>query len=782
MRVFGAATGMGPVAALLFSLWIAASPAPALAIIPGRDAPVTVETICNPKPDAADILLPLPCDLTLALRAVDTPGGGTYFIGKYEISRYQWDAVMTGKCEALSTGPGALPLREVTPSEIRGFLDRYNAWLTRERKSRPAAFSERAREAGEARLPTEAEWEFAARGGLAVPEAERTRDIPPEKLREFGVISDPIPIHEPERIGMRLPNALGIYDMVGNVKEMVASASDSLIAFRGGSYKHNPGEIDIGRHDEITAINERGAERAVSDLGLRLAFSAPGYSGDPAAAPEPAGGGVNLPLALALSAAAFAAGGILVGLVVWFYQRRRLGMPVEEELALQEDLSKWQHGYAKARTALIKALKEVERRKEAGLAVDVRLEETSAALAQTLKEAAAVDEARRAAEARAEAAERRAEKAAAHNETITRAAEEQIRQAQVELEELRKRAEESEQARQAAEEEVTALREQRDKAQATYRQAVEQAESALAHTKAELENVRKIAEEVELARKQEVAELARLRETVRQDNILASTPKSEPEPKTAPQTEPTQSPPSPISTSEPPKTYTNSIGMEFVLIPAGRFWMGSSDKDSDAYYEKPQHEVRISRPFLLGKYPVTQAQWQAVMGNTPSSFNRADYPVEGRTWDDAQEFIRKLNTKEGHSRYRLPTEAEWEYACRAGTTGRYYFGDDAGKLGDYAWYNGNSGEGTHPVGQKRPNSWGLYDMYGNVWEWMQDRFGNYPGESKADPQGPLRGLYRVLRGGCFASDAESCRSANRLKRGPGYRLGNYGFRLALNVE
>ena len=426
---------------------------------------------------------------------------------------------------------------------------------------------------------------------------------------------------------------------------------------------------------------------------------------------------------MALSAAAFAAGGILVGLVVWFYQRRRLGMPVEEELALQEDLSKWQHGYAKARTALIKALKEVERRKEAGLAADVRLEETSAALAQTLKEAAAVDEARRVAEARAEAAEQRAEKAASHNENITRAAEEQIRRARAELEELRKKLEDAERARLVA-----------------------------------------------------VAELARLRKTERQDSAPA------PEPKPVPQPEPVQSPPHPATQSELPKTYSNSIGVEFVLIPAGSFLMGSGNDERDAADdEKPQHEVTISHPFLLGKYPVTQAQWLAVMGNKTRDFQGSDRPVENVSWDDALVFIRKLNAKERHNRYRLPTEAEWEYACRAGATGRYCFGDNKGGLGNYAWYADNSGGETHSVGQKRANAWGLHDMHGNIWEWCSDWYSNYCVDSVVDPQGPSSGENRVLRGGCSNIIARGCQSAFRSWAAPDTRSRNNGFRLVLDV-
>jgi len=164
--------------------------------------------------------------------------------------------------------------------------------------------------------------------------------------------------------------------------------------------------------------------------------------------------------------------------------------------------------------------------------------------------------------------------------------------------------------------------------------------------------------------------------------------------------------------------------MEFVLIPAGTFTMGSPDSDSNAYdHEKPAHQVTISEPFYMGKYEVTQAQWKAVMGENPSRFKGDDHPVENVSWEDVQQFIQKLNAKEGKEACRLPTEAEWEYAARAGTTTIYSFGNNASQLGNYAWYDENSGNTTHPVGDKPPNPWGLYDMHGNVWEWVQDWYG-----------------------------------------------------------
>ena len=164
----------------------------------------------------------------------------------------------------------------------------------------------------------------------------------------------------------------------------------------------------------------------------------------------------------------------------------------------------------------------------------------------------------------------------------------------------------------------------------------------------------------------------------------------------------------------------NGVKLEMVLIPAGEFLMGSPDSDKNASAdEKPQHRVRITKPFYLGKYLVTQEQWEAVMGNNPSHFKGPKNPVERVSWDDCQQFLEKLNAKSspGGGKFQLPTEAQWEYACRAGSTTRYCFGDDESRLGEYAWYGANSGNKTHPVGEKKPNAWGLYDMHGNVWEW-----------------------------------------------------------------
>jgi formylglycine-generating enzyme required for sulfatase activity len=214
----------------------------------------------------------------------------------------------------------------------------------------------------------------------------------------------------------------------------------------------------------------------------------------------------------------------------------------------------------------------------------------------------------------------------------------------------------------------------------------------------------------------------------------------------------------------------NSLDMEFVLIPAGTYSMG-------AHGARQGRQVTISQPFYLGKYVVTQAQWMAIMGTNPSRFPGEDHPVESVSWDDVQEFIRTLNAREWGGKYRLPTEAEWEYAARAGATTAYCFGSDARHLDAYAWYAANARGTTHPVGQRQPNAWGLHDMHGNVWEWVQDWYGTYPAAPARDPQGPAAGSHRLRRGGGWHSDAHECSVAYRSTIKAGDCYSTLGFRL-----
>ncbi len=239
-------------------------------------------------------------------------------------------------------------------------------------------------------------------------------------------------------------------------------------------------------------------------------------------------------------------------------------------------------------------------------------------------------------------------------------------------------------------------------------------------------------------------------------------------------------------TKEPPKELSVDLGkgikLEMVLIPAGEFLMGSPDSDKDAFeWEKPQHRVRITKPFYLGKYLVTQEQWEVVIGNNASRFKGPKNPVEQVSWDDCQQFLDKLNKRQGNlgGRFVLPTEAHWEYACRAGSKTRYCFGDDEKQLGEYACYGANSGGKTHPVGEKKPNAWGLYDMHGNVWEWCQDWYGDYKESPVDDPSGPIGGSVRVFRGGSWYHPARYCRSAIRNRHLPSYRWYDLGFRVSL---
>ncbi len=235
------------------------------------------------------------------------------------------------------------------------------------------------------------------------------------------------------------------------------------------------------------------------------------------------------------------------------------------------------------------------------------------------------------------------------------------------------------------------------------------------------------------------------------------------------------------------------VTLELVLIPAGSFMMGDENGEDN---EKPVHKVTITRSFYLGKYPVTRKQWKAVMGkcpvlrekfgasmsDDPSDGKRDNHPVTLVGRDECQDFLSKVNTKLGRhgGKFVLPTEAQWEYACRAGSTMRYCFGDDESQLGQYAWYKDNSGEEeTHPVGEKRPNTWGLFDMHGNVWEWCKDGYRSdfYLNSPTNDPEWPAEAVRGVFRDGASDLPAGSCRSAYR---GDWFRdriLRNLGFRV-----
>ncbi|MCL1916602.1 MAG: formylglycine-generating enzyme family protein [Desulfovibrionaceae bacterium] len=216
--------------------------------------------------------------------------------------------------------------------------------------------------------------------------------------------------------------------------------------------------------------------------------------------------------------------------------------------------------------------------------------------------------------------------------------------------------------------------------------------------------------------------------------------------------------------------------MEFVLIRAGSFFMGGDEADQDTDEDElPLHEVRISRDFYMGRHLVTQAEWERVMGENPSHFLGSARPVENVSWDDVQVFLQSLNRSGEYGICRLPTEAEWEYAARAGSSGPYL---PLMELAEYAWYRDNSEGRTHPVGGLKPNAWGLYDMYGNVWEWVQDFYDGdyYAASPDADPPGPEDGEERVVRG-CSWNDRARCRSSFRLFDEQDARDPITGFRL-----
>jgi formylglycine-generating enzyme required for sulfatase activity len=244
-------------------------------------------------------------------------------------------------------------------------------------------------------------------------------------------------------------------------------------------------------------------------------------------------------------------------------------------------------------------------------------------------------------------------------------------------------------------------------------------------------------------------------------------------------------------TTEPQETWTNDFGMTFVLIQPGTFVMGSPEGETGRDSDEVQHHVTLTQKYYLQTTEVTQGQWKAVMGSNPSDFSSCgdDCPVEQVSWEDAQAFIEKLNQHENANRYSLPTEAQWEYAARAGSTTALANGNlvetncslDT-NLNAMGWYCGNADSKTHQVAQKQPNAWGLYDMHGNVYEWCQDWYDSYPDISVTDPGGASSGSSRVLRGGSWSYYALSCRSAKRSNDYPGRRNSIFGLRLSRTLK
>jgi len=235
------------------------------------------------------------------------------------------------------------------------------------------------------------------------------------------------------------------------------------------------------------------------------------------------------------------------------------------------------------------------------------------------------------------------------------------------------------------------------------------------------------------------------------------------------------------------QTWTNEFDMTFVLIQPGTFDMGSPKDETDRETDEVQHSVTLTRSFYLQTTEVTQGQWKAVMGSNPSNFSSCgdDCPVELVSWEDTKEFIEKLNLHENTNRYRLPSEAQWEYAARAGSTTALANGNIVKtacnldtNLDAMGWYCGNANNKTHPVAQKQANALGLYDMHGNVWEWCQDWYDTYPANSVTDPMGPSSGTKRVMRGGNWYNESRRCRSAERGSESPTARHNNIGLRLA----
>jgi formylglycine-generating enzyme len=240
-----------------------------------------------------------------------------------------------------------------------------------------------------------------------------------------------------------------------------------------------------------------------------------------------------------------------------------------------------------------------------------------------------------------------------------------------------------------------------------------------------------------------------------------------------------------------PNDFTNSLGMKFVWIPSGKFMMGSPKQEEERLSNEAQHNVTLSNGFFMGIHLVTQEEWQTVMGNKPSGFKgEKNLPVDSVSWNDCQEFIKKLREKD-EKPYRLTSEAEWEYCCRAGTTTPFNFGgtistDQANYCGNLTYGNGKkciNRERTTPVGTFPANAWGLHDMHGNLWEWCQDCCGDYPQNDVVDPQGSeSEADHRILRGGSWYSYDDMCRSARRSGSEPAYSTTLIGFRICFSVE
>lgn len=238
-----------------------------------------------------------------------------------------------------------------------------------------------------------------------------------------------------------------------------------------------------------------------------------------------------------------------------------------------------------------------------------------------------------------------------------------------------------------------------------------------------------------------------------------------------------------IATALESKTF---LGINFKLIEPGCFQMGHAKPVTDRTVgETPSHKVCLEKAFYLGETEVTQKQWEDVMGSNPSKIKAYDRPVDRVSWQDAQDFIQRLNAKEGSNKFRLPTEAEWEYAARAGSDDDYCYGDNPSSLATYAWFGNLGYKGSsHEVAMKKPNDWGLYDMHGNVWEWVQDWYDGtyYSNSPEKNPQGPETGKYRVYRGGSFIGKPSNLRSAVRFSAMPATRTHDLGFRLARQID